>query len=208
MLTVIFGDCENVIYNTSLYFKNSYEPELPYSVDEIYGIHVSGKYAGLRQVYHEFYHIYEMEESIVVYDDRYKEGVFAFTDRCFRELGKAFEPEGRHSFYNDIGNVFDSFWCLLSGGDVIGTVALRRLDEETAELKALYLAEEYRGRGLGYRLLDTAVTAARQAGYGRVVLDSMSGYASALRLYGNYGFRITERFNDNPHADVFMELRF
>ena len=27
MLTVIFGDCENVIYNTSLYFKNSYEPE-------------------------------------------------------------------------------------------------------------------------------------------------------------------------------------
>ena len=31
---------------------------LPYSVEEIYGIHVSGKYAGLRQVYHEFYHIY------------------------------------------------------------------------------------------------------------------------------------------------------
>lgn len=31
---------------------------LPYSVEEVYGIHVSGKYAGLRQVYHEFYHIY------------------------------------------------------------------------------------------------------------------------------------------------------
>lgn len=27
MLTVIFGDCENVIYNTSLYFKNTYEPD-------------------------------------------------------------------------------------------------------------------------------------------------------------------------------------
>ncbi len=31
---------------------------LPYSVNEIYGIHTSGKYAGLKQVYHEFYHIY------------------------------------------------------------------------------------------------------------------------------------------------------
>lgn len=32
-------------------------PNLPYSVDEIYGIHVSGKYAGIRQVYNTFYNI-------------------------------------------------------------------------------------------------------------------------------------------------------
>lgn len=31
---------------------------LPYSVDEIYGIRSSGKYAGLKQTYHEFFHIY------------------------------------------------------------------------------------------------------------------------------------------------------
>ena len=33
-------------------------PNLPYSVDEIYGIRISGKYAGLKQTYNEFYHIY------------------------------------------------------------------------------------------------------------------------------------------------------
>ncbi|MCD7956225.1 MAG: translation initiation factor 2 [Lachnospiraceae bacterium] len=33
-------------------------PNLPYSIEEIYGIRHSGKYAGLKQVYHEFYHIY------------------------------------------------------------------------------------------------------------------------------------------------------
>ena len=27
MLRIIFGDCDKVIYNTSLYFKNTYEPE-------------------------------------------------------------------------------------------------------------------------------------------------------------------------------------
>ena len=36
---------------------------LPYSVEEIYGIKSSGKYAGLRQVYHELYHIYESYDS-------------------------------------------------------------------------------------------------------------------------------------------------
>ncbi len=33
-------------------------PTLPYSVEEIYGIRTSGKYAGLTQTYHEFFHIY------------------------------------------------------------------------------------------------------------------------------------------------------
>ena len=33
-------------------------PNLPYSVEEIYGIHVSGKYAGVRQVYNSFYRLY------------------------------------------------------------------------------------------------------------------------------------------------------
>ena len=33
-------------------------PNLPYSVDEIYGIRTSGKYAGFSQTYNEFYHIY------------------------------------------------------------------------------------------------------------------------------------------------------
>ncbi|MCD8014699.1 MAG: Fis family transcriptional regulator [Lachnospiraceae bacterium] len=33
-------------------------PNLPYSVEEIYGIRQSGKYAGLKPVFNEFYHIY------------------------------------------------------------------------------------------------------------------------------------------------------
>jgi hypothetical protein len=37
-------------------------PGLPYSVDEIYGIHTSGKYADLRRTYNSFYRIYEPDE--------------------------------------------------------------------------------------------------------------------------------------------------
>jgi hypothetical protein len=36
-------------------------PNLPYSVDEIYGIHASGKYNDLRSTYNELYHIYSPE---------------------------------------------------------------------------------------------------------------------------------------------------
>ena len=33
-------------------------PNLPYSVEEIYGIRESGKYASLKQTYNELFHIY------------------------------------------------------------------------------------------------------------------------------------------------------
>lgn len=37
-------------------------PNLPYSVEEIYGIRESGKYASLKQTYQEFFHIYGKED--------------------------------------------------------------------------------------------------------------------------------------------------
>ena len=50
---------------------------------------------------------------IVPYREIYKQSVFEFTDICFEELGKKFEPDGRHSFYNDIEKSFEVFYCVL-----------------------------------------------------------------------------------------------
>ncbi len=38
-------------------------PNLPYSVDEIYGIRMSGKYGHIKQIYNELYHIYGTQLS-------------------------------------------------------------------------------------------------------------------------------------------------
>lgn len=146
--------------------------------------------------------------KIVVYDESLKEEVFAFTDTCFRDVGKTFDPKGRHAFYNDIEHEFDRFWCLLSDGVVKGTVAIRREDETTAELKAMYLSPDLRGKGYGYQMLEMAVDYCRDSGYERIVLDSISSYTSALHLYEKYGFKYIDRYNDNQKADVFMEYLF
>lgn len=144
--------------------------------------------------------------ELVQYKEEYKQRVFDFTDRCFEELGKKFEPEGRHFFYNDIEKSFVSFYCLLDDEKLIATVALKKIDDYTVELKALYLDKSYRGQHLGSRLINVAIDEARKLGYKSIVLDSMSKYKEALRLYEKYGFKNTERFNDNIYADVFMKL--
>ena len=53
---------------------------------------------------------------------------------------------------------------------------------------------------------DNIVDEAKRLGYKSIVLDSMSQYKDALRLYERTGFKNTERYNDNLFADVFMKL--
>lgn len=43
---------------------------LPYSIDEIYGIRTSEKYAGLKQVYHELYNLYGDWKSVKATNDK------------------------------------------------------------------------------------------------------------------------------------------
>lgn len=148
-----------------------------------------------------------MEIKVVSYSEKFKQSLFSFTDACFSELGKKFEPEGRHTYYNDIENTFKEFLCMTIDNDqVIGTVALKKLDDNTAELKALYLDRGYRERGLGKLLIDAIIGEARTSGFKTIVLDSMKQYEEARKLYEKCGFTDCDRYNDNAYADVFMKL--
>jgi len=80
------------------------------------------------------------------------------------------------------------FWVLEHGGRIAATVALKRLDAETAELKTLYVHAGLRGRGLGRRLVAHVIDAARAAGCRRLVLWSDTRFAAAHRLYEALGF--------------------
>lgn len=133
-----------------------------------------------------------------------KDKVLAFLSRAFPESGKTFEPEGRHCAFADIERNFIGFWCLFGNDDIIGTVAVKKLSETDCELKGLYVYEKFHGMGLGHRLAETAVTFAKCSGFERIVLDTISTYEKALRLYEKMGFRRIERYNDNEKADVFM----
>lgn len=43
---------------------------LPYSVDEIYGLHESGKYHDTRKAYQQMYHIYSIEEKFPIKSEK------------------------------------------------------------------------------------------------------------------------------------------
>lgn len=77
------------------------------------------------------------------------------------------------------------------GGEGVGLAWGRLRDDEpkVAHLYQVWVAPEYRGRGVGQMLLDAAMAWARVSGARTLALDVTCGDSPATRLYVRAGFR-------------------
>ena len=87
-------------------------------------------------------------------------------------------------------------------GEVAGCVALRALDAESCEMKRMFVYPGMRGHGIGRKLSEAIVAAAKSSGYRVMRLDTSLRQAEALQLYRTLGFHEIE-----PYYELSEELR-
>ena len=84
---------------------------------------------------------------------------------------------------------------------------VKRLDDDAAEIKRMYVVPAARGRGLARILLAALEGAALDLGYDTARLDTGARQPHAQALYESAGYRTIGNFNANPVAAYWGEKR-
>ncbi|MFZ5967299.1 MAG: bifunctional helix-turn-helix transcriptional regulator/GNAT family N-acetyltransferase [Bacillota bacterium] len=86
----------------------------------------------------------------------------------------------------------ENLWVAEVNGKAVGMIAIVKVDDETAQLRWFLIDPETRGRGLGHKLMETAVDFCKEKNYRHVLLWTVSVLDAARHLYKSYGFELTE----------------
>jgi GNAT superfamily N-acetyltransferase len=80
------------------------------------------------------------------------------------------------------------FWIAIENDTVVGTVAIREVDKNTAKLHRMFVLTQYHGKGVGPALLQHAIEFAKQQGYKEIILNTHHLMHRAHRFYEKNGF--------------------
>ena len=99
-------------------------------------------------------------------------------------------------------------WLAECAGKIAGFIAIVRHSPTTAQLRWFLLEPEFRGTGLGRRLMETVMEFCRQQNYQEVFLWTFKGLDAARHLYEQYGFLLTEEKPNNTWKHELLEQRW
>jgi putative acetyltransferase len=112
--------------------------------------------------------------------------------KTVQEFYDILEEEGE---LNDVDNYQQAyvehrglFLVVLDDNKLIGTGGIKKLEENVAELKRLWLLEEYHGQKIGYQVVLRLLDFARTHNYEKVWLQTSQRQERAIRFYTQFGF--------------------
>jgi len=127
------------------------------------------------------------------------------------DYGLKTDPEGTDRDISDIDQYYFSrggwFSVIETGGKIIGSYGIYRIDDSICELRKMYLMKAYQGRGLGKRMMDEALKKAKDMGFSEMILESNSILKNALALYRKYGFEEYKPEHLSDRCDLTMKRK-
>jgi len=89
------------------------------------------------------------------------------------------------------------FWSLWEENDLMGSGALKFLDEEHGEFKSIRVSDNFRGRGNGTIVINHLINEAKKLNIKRLSLETGAGnfFLTARKLFSRCGFEPCEPFS-------------
>lgn len=135
-----------------------------------------------------------------------------YGDYMYNDLGLT---AGKVNFFKDLEQFPTSnylpptgaFFLVRTGNTFVGCVGIKKLDQDSCEMKRLFVHSSFRGKGIGRLLCDYVIECCRKKGYKRILLDTNFEMKEAVALYHKCGFKEIKPYcvNENDHP-IFMEF--
>jgi putative acetyltransferase len=117
--------------------------------------------------------------------------VTAFAFGIMRSVGIEPDPDNIDSALAKLGKTQGSLsrdFVAVDRDRPVGAIILKRISPVVGEVTGFYVRPEYQGQGIGQRLLNTALSAAGDAGYEQLVLTTNKNLTVAISLYESCGW--------------------
>mgnify|MGYP000913320384 CR=1 FL=1 len=90
------------------------------------------------------------------------------------------------------------FWSLWENNELMGSGALKILDQEHGEFKSIRVNDKFRNKGYGSKLINHLIDEAKKLNIRRLSLETGAGefFMPARKLFTRCGFRDCEPFSD------------
>ena len=129
--------------------------------------------------------------------------------RHFVEL-RSVSPEGSAHVLDIPGLKISSikFWSLWEENDLVGCGALKFLNNHHGEFKSIRVADKFRGKGMGEKIISHLIDQARQIGIKKLSIETGAGnfFDPARKLFKKFGFKTCKPFahyKDDPNSCYF-----
>ncbi|UIR54916.1 GNAT family N-acetyltransferase [Sphingobacterium sp. SRCM116780] len=133
----------------------------------------------------------------ILYKDEYNYGI------SFESI----VATGLSEFYNSYNPEKERIWIIEDNSKIVGCLLLKNRGE-TAQLRYFVLAPEYRGLGLGNRLMQKFMEFAKDCQYKDAYLWTTNDLDTAHRLYKKYGITLTEEKPSHEFGKFLIEQRY
>jgi len=115
---------------------------------------------------------------------------------------------GMYEFYKNYNPAMDRVWICEHENIIVGFVLLMHRENNTAQLRYLYLEAGYRGIGLGKKLMQLYMDFLKDKGYQSSYLWTTHELHNAASLYTRHGFKLTEEKESTAFGKPLKEQRY
>ena len=108
-----------------------------------------------------------------------------------------------HAFYAQFNKVDSIRHAVVAYEDEspVGCGAFKSFDENTVEIKRMFVQPELRGRGIAAAILTELEAWASESGFARCVLETGKKQPEAIRLYQKSGFRTIPNYGQYARVE-------